>query len=1102
MRDSIIWNYDNEVIYSSNDLIDNGLNNSFVVIPKPGDYNKYLIISAIRDDINGHLRKVEVNILTLDMNKNNGTGEITGSSIVTLYDASDFIFTFVLDAVRHANGRDIWLVLLTRPKVFSFLINKDGIDLANRKESPIGNLARTNDAFFDLKVSPNGKKIAAVRYNDPLNLPNILLCNFDNASGKVTKFSKLILTNPFGGLEFSPDSKKIYYSRYYDRLSDLYQVSIDSEDINEILNSNKLVLSRAPGYLYSMKLGPNGKIYYINGIFYTNGLFPEYLSVINNPNGEAGEVDIVEDAVYLNGRKLKSWLPYTFHDYIRKALDKKDLRTFCEGSTIEILSYSPQNFVNPVFSWTGPNGFTSDQPDIQIPNAQINMTGWYVLHLTSDELPDIIDSIYVEILPSPQPEIIPDGPLQFCEGGSIGLTLDKLYSTVVWTTGETTERITVTQSGSIGVTVSDSNGCEGYSEVEITVSDSLKPEIVGNKNICLGDSAVLSTKNKYYSYLWSTGDTTATITVNKIEEYYVRVTTEDGCSGTSDPFFLDIHLIPAPTIAPADPLCLGKESTYSIRPIPGGNIYWTLPMGGEIIGNSDMESVVIRWLESGTWELIVRQANEYGCTGYDTVNIDIEQTIFPKISPQDPILCQGGSLILSASEGYVKFLWSTDETTREIEITEIGKYSVIVTDENGCIGINSVDVVEADSIDVSIIADGDTEICGGGSIILSADKEYASYEWSYGESQIGTDKSVTITQPGRYELIVTNEEGCTGETFVDVTEIDAELKFADVTPVDFGRVLLGNNLIHSVLIINPSDYDIEYTARIKNNIGHINVIQANNIIRANNTNNITLTFTPYYPQYYYDTLIVEATDPCEITLSKAITAAGYTKSRVWLPDTIATPGTKDYCIPLRAEISNDYFSDLSLSYSATLNTDASLIVPDGNYSVIGRDLQIDLGGVDYNLTNNASIIENICGRIIFADEDVTPIKITGFEWSGLANSELVEVEIVDGSITIDGVCVQNIRRIGGFKLTEMQISPNPANQSINITIESGEVGTFELSIYSTEGIEIENYKWHRTKSSPEANEFNIDLTKISSGIYRIMLRSPMEIISKPLSVVK
>ncbi|WP_347157559.1 hypothetical protein [Pontibacter chitinilyticus] len=64
--------------------------------------------------------------------------------------------------------------------------------------------------------------------------------------------------------------------------------------------------------------------------------------------------------------------------------------------------------------------------------------------------------------------------------------------------------------------------------------------------------------------------------------------------------------------------------------------------------------------------------------------------------------------------------------------------------------------VENCGIQTSITASGETNLCPGESLTLSAGEGFASYKWSTGE----TTRSITANQTGEYRVEVTNEIGC------------------------------------------------------------------------------------------------------------------------------------------------------------------------------------------------------------------------------------------------------------------------------------------------------------------------------------------------------
>src|SRR5690606_35486709 len=77
----------------------------------------------------------------------------------------------------------------------------------------------------------------------------------------------------------------------------------------------------------------------------------------------------------------------------------------------------------------------------------------------------------VTVNPTPvAPVITPSGSTTFCAGGSVDLTSSEATGNL-WSTGETTQMISVTTSGTYSVTYTDGNGCSATSAVtNVTVN--------------------------------------------------------------------------------------------------------------------------------------------------------------------------------------------------------------------------------------------------------------------------------------------------------------------------------------------------------------------------------------------------------------------------------------------------------------------------------------------------------------------------------------------------------------------------------------------------------------------------------------------------------
>jgi hypothetical protein len=124
--------------------------------------------------------------------------------------------------------------------------------------------------------------------------------------------------------------------------------------------------------------------------------------------------------------------------------------------------------------------------------------------------------------------------INLCEGDSTTLTAPE-GSNFLWSTGETTASITVspTSNTTYHVVVSDDIGFRGLSFdiniVPIPTADAGSDVAIGE-----GDSTTLIASGGD-SYLWSTGETTASITVTPTSTTIYRVTAfSNGCSSTDD----------------------------------------------------------------------------------------------------------------------------------------------------------------------------------------------------------------------------------------------------------------------------------------------------------------------------------------------------------------------------------------------------------------------------------------------------------------------------------------------------------------------------------------------------------------------------------------
>jgi hypothetical protein len=197
--------------------------------------------------------------------------------------------------------------------------------------------------------------------------------------------------------------------------------------------------------------------------------------------------------------------------------------TFCPGGSVALNSVNAYN----AYQWS--TGAATG-------SITATATGNYTLTAFDfDGCPHVSNTIHVTVNPAPTPTITHGTPVTFCSGGNVILSTG-VFSSYAWSTGATTQSITVSTTGIYTVTVMNANGCTGVSASQsVTVNPNPSTPVInasGPLTFCSNTSITL-TSTAATGYLWSTGVTTQSINVNSAGTFTVTVTNANGCSATS-----------------------------------------------------------------------------------------------------------------------------------------------------------------------------------------------------------------------------------------------------------------------------------------------------------------------------------------------------------------------------------------------------------------------------------------------------------------------------------------------------------------------------------------------------------------------------------------
>ena len=176
---------------------------------------------------------------------------------------------------------------------------------------------------------------------------------------------------------------------------------------------------------------------------------------------------------------------------------------------------------------------------------------------------------------------------------------------------------------------------------------------------------------------------------------------------------------------------------------------------------------VIHVNRSGRYTVTV--TNSFGVTSTDDINV-----YFPEhFQLQDTTICAGDTIYwnLKMRQDEYSFQWykdggQLDNVSNQIEISEAGAYTCLITDSLGCSFQTDTMHLAIDNYPISAgFENSDTTLCYGNRLHLSSNyEETAIAIWNDGTTEL----EHYLTQPGTYTITTTNTRGCTATNSINV----------------------------------------------------------------------------------------------------------------------------------------------------------------------------------------------------------------------------------------------------------------------------------------------------------------------------------------------
>lgn len=523
-----VWNKQHLIMQNGDGLFgDSSSTQSAIVIPKPKSDSIFYIFTTdvlYKDGLPEYIHK-GLNYSIVNMNRNAGLGEIIQKNTLLLDTVTEKI-----TAVKHKNGKDIWLITHKwgNNDFYCRLITKDG--LQNIVISSVGTIHAGADPYFvasigNLKASADGSKIVVAM----LGLSRYEVFDFDNETGIISNPLILDFALTAYGCEFSPNCSKLYMTNHYK----LVQADLNAGTSADIINSLTDVYE-FESIVGSLQLANNGKLYITNDTV-------DYLSVINYPDSIVPTCGFENNAVFLEEKKARLGLPNFIQSYFKKS--SFNYRNICIHDTTFFSIESIANIDSVLWNFDDENSNLFNTSNNINPFHIFTETGVYNVKLTvwyND-----IASIYsdkIKIISLPKINLGKD--TTFCNTSNYIINAYSKHLNYIWNTASTDSAILVNQSNSYWCTVENVyTGCKNSDTINIIFSNIPEIELGNDTSFCKNTSFNIDAFHTGYSYIWQDNSTNSCFKTDTAGVFLVRVKNSDACEN-SDTIILSIKYIP------------------------------------------------------------------------------------------------------------------------------------------------------------------------------------------------------------------------------------------------------------------------------------------------------------------------------------------------------------------------------------------------------------------------------------------------------------------------------------------------------------------------------------------------------------------------------
>ena len=259
------------------------------------------------------------------------------------------------------------------------------------------------------------------------------------------------------------------------------------------------------------------------------------------------------------------------------------------------------------------------------------------------------------------------------------------------------------------------------------------------------------------------------IDLNDFSCFEIVAYDDNGCEVTeehnvSPTFGVDIEVMDVA-------VCEGEQA---IPTVTNGSVYSTIDW--TVAGDPSMTVVntgaTYPFVPDSTTTLFITATEANGCEATETVVVTLNDAPMFTLA-EEFTFCSGGTATAQVSGGGT-YAWTSETTNTVVSTADTlttgmaGTYFVAVTDDNGCIALDTTTFVQETVITINITG---ADLCDGAETVLSYAGTFNNVVWNDGTSDIATDiDSVIVNTGGTFTVTATDPAGCPASGTITIDE--------------------------------------------------------------------------------------------------------------------------------------------------------------------------------------------------------------------------------------------------------------------------------------------------------------------------------------------